>query len=61
MSRINMEDIIMWQSNNGKTLCPECFEKKFESEYPIEWTPIISNGEFEILYECDDCGERSAN
>jgi len=51
----------MWQSNNGKTLCPECFEKKFESEYPIEWTPIISNGEFEILYECDDCGERSAN
>lgn len=61
MAKIYIEDIIAWENNKGRVLCPECFEKEFDGEYPVEWTPVLSKEAYEIIYECDDCGERSAD
>lgn len=61
MAKIQLEDVIAWEDNRGRILCPECFEKEFDGKYPTDWTPVLSNEEYETLYECDNCGERSVN
>ena len=62
MSKYNFEEIVVWESDQGRTLCPECFEKEF-TDYPVDWTPVMPNDEKETLHECDneDCKKRFAN
>jgi hypothetical protein len=61
MAKIYVEDIISWENKNSKTLCPECFEEEFDGEFPVEWTPVLSKEAYEIIYQCDCCGEKSVN
>lgn len=61
MSKINLDEVISWENNKGTILCPECFEDEFDGEYPVDWTPVISSGECERIYQCDCCTERSIN
>ena len=51
--KFNTKNIVGWEKDGGKILCPECFKRIFSNDYQPDWEPVLFGNDGNILYECD--------